>query len=431
MSKLKIYELIEYYNNDELKNTINESDFDPNVLYNHKCIIHIAVLYNNYEAFEMLVRHDKFNKKDHYKYFTHRIFERINKYDCNENRKYLDLLIQIQFNFEIGDLGRIINNSELFMELFEYITSNMEQHSKYSSITDCLHMINMNYNKTTNNNIIETFYNMIKTDYNEHFTKENIDIYFLDNALRYNNSTMVSLIKNDFDILSCNAKNSIIYALNESEFLLQQLCKMKIETNTKYNENLISILKLNINDMFNFHHSYNSCVTNLPDNILERILLIAKNYDLLKQCFNDIHDNNDCNLVFILVFSIFSKYITRYSTVSKTKMKEYYKLIEFLLQNKITRENPFMHFNYINVVTLQSYNARVEDKLPLFKDNIKDICYIIFKYGFKPVNINNILILKNMFTESEIKNIYDENNVANILDNNNIISYSNKKKIKV
>jgi hypothetical protein len=272
---------------------------------------------------------------------------------------------------------------------------------------------------------------MIKTDYNEHFTKENIDIYFLDYALRYNNSAIVSLIKNDFDILSCNAKNSIIYALNESEFLLQQLCKMKIETNTKYNENLISILKLNINDIFSFHHSYNSCVTNLPDNILERILLIAKNYDLLKQCFNDIHDNNDCNLVFILVFSIFSKYITKYSTVSKTKMKEYYKLIEFLLQNKITRENPFMYFDFINVVTLQSYNTRVEDKLPFFKDNIKDICYIIFKYGFKPVNINNILILKNMFTESEIKNIYDENNVANILDNNNIISYSNKKKIRV
>lgn len=431
MSKLKIYELIEYYNNDELKNIISDSNFNPNILYNHKCIVYIAVLYNNYEAFEMLVRHDKFNKKDHYKYFTHRILERINKYDCNENRKYLDLLTQVQFNFEIKDLERIINNTELFIELFIYITSNMEQDVKYKNITDCIHMINYyhNNNKNTNNNIIEYLYNMIKTNHNEHFTKENIDTYFLHNALSYNNNAMVSLIKNDFDVLNCNAKNSIIYALNESEFLLQQLCKINIDTNTKYNENLISILKLNINDMFVI--SYNSCTTFLPDNIFERILLIAKNYDLLKQCFDNIYDNSDCNLVFILVFSIFSKYITKRSTVSKTKMKEYYKLIEFLLQNKITRGNPFIHFDYISVMTLQSYDGRLQEQMRCFKDNIKDICHIIFKYGFKPVNINNTPILKHIFTETELKNICNENNVASILDNNTMISYSNKKKIKV
>jgi hypothetical protein len=409
MTTLKISDMIEYYNNDELSKIVADDKFDPNdmIKTKNKDFIFIAIYYNNYEAFEMLVTHKNFKKKDIN--FVHRIMTRIIKHDCYENRKYLDLLFEIGFEFDKRHLHCVISNNMLFINIFNRIVSNKNSDETYEIIKDILYNI-FRKNDASYNNIVEFLYNSLKSNCNEKFTKENIDKLILETALNNNNIYLVDMIKNDFDILLCRNKPSIVYALNKDTTLLHKLCKMKIESNTKYNSNLISDLDISIIIYTNSPLSYRSSSV-----CIETFLLIAKNYNLLKQCYRDISDNIDNNMIYRIV-SLLYKYIIRYGRNPKfdKQILECTNLIEFLFQNKITIINPFIliDINFFETfIPNMSRNYNSINNVNIIKV-FRDIFLIFMKYNYKPENNN---MLKHFFKEEELDtldSLIDKNIIA-------------------
>lgn len=396
-SNTRIAEMIEYYDNNALRKITLDSTFKPNALKSrNKDLVFVSVFYNNYEAFEMLVTHKNFDKKGYE--FVNRIIRRIIKCDCFENRKYLDLLFQIGFNFERNHLMQCLDNSNIFIEIFNNIINN--NNDIYQIISELFSQL---FNYTINITTQRFLYDYIKNNYSEYFTKEKIDTFYLKRALRDNNICIVEMIEPDFDILYCCGLSSILYIINNCPkdlTLLNKICKLMIQSNIKYEGNLMIDLKFSIYD-FNYfyqHNSWQSC-----NKYINMLNMIVKNYDLLKQCYNIINDKQEsnfihCNLVYMIVLFINSHYKC---SMKEKESLELNKTIEFLLQNKITTSNPFPFISRHEEDFKKNINIASQSNIN-YIEMFRKIFIIIMKYGYKP-ETNKILTL--FFKEEELKNI--------------------------
>ena len=97
-SVTKIVEMIEYHSNTHLLNIINSDiKFNPNLALRGKSLVSIAIINNNFDIFRALVNHPKFNQNIQ----IGRLLQRISLCDIYENRRYLDELYKINFNFDL------------------------------------------------------------------------------------------------------------------------------------------------------------------------------------------------------------------------------------------------------------------------------------------------------------------------------------------
>ena len=119
----KIIEMIEHHSNTELLDIIkNEPKFNPNGLLRVKSLLFHAVNNNNFNVFSAIVNHTKFNNNLDIKAdFLYKILKRVSLCDIDENRRFLEELYKINYNFKLEDINIGVSSDKLFEELFNKI----------------------------------------------------------------------------------------------------------------------------------------------------------------------------------------------------------------------------------------------------------------------------------------------------------------------
>ena len=383
-SVTKIVEMIEYHSNTYLLNIINSDiKFNPNLALRGKSLVSIAIINNNFDIFRALVNHSKFNQNIQ----IGRLLQRISLCDIYENRRYLDELYKINFNFDLKYFS-INECPNIFNEIFEKIDksdfSKLMQMCKFS-------MVNFDTFKTIFDYLIQNFPTQM--------TKEVIDNAFLipiyNGSTNYNNIiALVDLIKSsNYDIFKCLNKNASYYLFHNyykntdhSKIVLNYL---KGQITDKYNDLFDDILGyLNITS----DYSRNKSLMNFANSFIN-------NYDTYKELYlsinNDKHDKSIINMFF--EFYIINRWNFYESTILK--------FIDILFVKGIITTNPF---NKLDIQTLTNLKYNLMHKpaydLAIMKPGVKSIILRCMHFGFKTTpNMKEILPL--VFTPEELPNI--------------------------
>ena len=307
----KVYEMIELHNNVELKSIIDsDKKFNPNYCLYKKSFVHCAIYCDNFEAFQMLINHSKFEAKAltniNWVEFALRKYSIGSTY---ENTRYLEEIIKnnivfnsyyIRFCPNVNTLQKIINNMDMTNP------TNLIKESLRYGVSDDIQLFILD--------------NLLSTK-PELFTKQFVDANVLSYALTSSKIGLIELLKKyNIDTKTCNGKPCFLCPITYDK-IDQNLLKYILNEKHFYNAYLLD------KKWFSFA---NYMYTN--NNIPKQLEVIIDNIDVLKPCFERIVDDNFelLNLIMSELFNgKFGKYGLHYM---KDKIETFKKIFHFLLR---------------------------------------------------------------------------------------------------
>jgi len=383
-SVTKIVEMIEYHSNTYLLNIINSDNaFNPNLALRGKSLVSIAIINNNFDIFRALVNHPKFNQNIQ----IGRILQRISLCDIYENRRYLDELYKINFNFDLKYFS-ISECPNIFNEIFEKIDK-----------SDFSKLIQMCKYSISNFDTFKIIFNYLVENFPTQMTKEVIDNAFLISI--YNGSTnnnniiaFIDLIKSsNYDILKCLNKN-VPYYLHHNIYRNKDHSKivlnyLKGQIANKYNDLFDDIL-----GYLDITTEYTRCIVLM--NFANSIITCFDSYkELYLSINNDKHNKSIINMFFE------DRILKRWNFYEGITLK----FIDMLFVKGIITTNPFEKLNIQTITFMKTMILQYQPhNLVNIKTGIKNIILRCIHFGFKPTpNMKELLPL--VFTPEELPNI--------------------------
>ena len=374
MIQLHSDKFIDTMNND--KKFVYYSD-----IYGKSFLTH-SIIYDNFDAYLSMIQHTSFKldmtKPDISRYFLKHIAERVFECEWERNRRYIDALFDINFNFTINDLLYFKSSYNIFMEIF-YRMNNID----YKKVLDIIHVLDdditiklleliIKYHKK--NNII------IPTNNIEYCVKHNIN--------NGNITCLQILSKNGYNISMINSIPTIAYLLDYkcNDHLITYL----LSQNWYYNLNL-------------FDH-----IQKIGYHTIDKLLIIKENYTKFKIQFETIKDTE--NLYFI---SIVMNVLTNFNGIMNNNYynpKNLVKIVEcinFLLE--IAKENNVT--NMISSIPKKFYDKSIEVYNTQPNNNTDKIKYYLKKFmtimvASKQTQTGHFKhLLTHVFTQNELEQI--------------------------
>ena len=374
MIQLHSDKFIDTMNND--KKFVYYSD-----IYGKSFLTH-SIIYDNFDAYLSMIQHTSFKldmtKPDISRYFLKHIAERVFECEWERNRRYIDALFDINFNFTINDLLYFKSSYNIFMEIF-YRMNNID----YKKVLDIIHVLDdditiklleliIKYHKK--NNII------IPTNNIEYCVKHNIN--------NGNITCLQILSKNGYNISMINSIPTIAYLLDY-----------------RFNNHLITYLLSQ-----NWHYNLNlfDHMQKIGYHIIDKLLIIKENYTKFKIQFETIKDTE--NLYFI---SIVMNVLTNFNGIMNNNYynpKNLVKIVEcinFLLE--IAKENNVT--NMISSIPKKFYDKSIEVYNTQPNNNTDKIKYYLKKFMTIMIaskqtqtdHFKNLITL--VFTKNELEQI--------------------------
>jgi hypothetical protein len=317
-----------------------------------------SIIHNAFDIFKFLINHNNCNHKLIDDDVIILILKKILLCNNDENHKFLNELYNINYNFKIIHLEKIINNYDLFIKIFNII--NFDELYK-------LHKLFMIYIDIPNNIYNYIFDYGIKKFDKLFLTDDFCDELVKKALLYYNIEKLELLYKNNINILYYKNKSSFSYII--SLYFLENISPIDVITylstlKPKYNNNLFEEL-FNNNIVFSYSDLY----------IMKNL---QKYYHIIKPYYKNL--NSD----FLLKKIIYIFYnIDNYYNITSDFIYEINNIILFLLEQQLITINPLSYFEYIYTIKYKPDN---------FKLMIHNIIQLIMKYGFVPTQIINDFI---------------------------------------
>ena len=348
----KLYYKMIVFHSDKFKDTIdNDKKFVYYADIYGKSLLSYSIIYNNYDAYISMIQQPSFkismSKPDTSRHFLRHIAERVNECDWEKNRRFIDALFDIDFNFTINDLLYFKSSYNIFMEIF-YRINNID----YKKVLDIIHILDDNIT-------IKVLELIIK-----YHKKNNIEIptnniqYCVKHNIHEGNITCLNiLLKNGYNISMINSIPVIAYLLDYR--LNDHLITYLLSQNWHYNLNL-------------FDH-----IQKIGYNIIEKLLIIKENYTRFKIQFETIKDTE--NLYFI---SIVMNVLTNFNGIinnryyNPTNLVKIVECINFLLE--IAKENNVT--NMISSIPKKFYDKSIEVYNTEPNNNTDKIKYYLKKF---------------------------------------------------
>ena len=305
--------MIELHNNNDLKNVIDtDKKFNPNQCLFKKSLIHCSIYCDNFEAYQMLINHPKFDPKTiiNHSWIEHMI-KRYGVGSNYENTRYLEEIMKTNIVFNSSYI-RYCNN----ISVLEKLMNNIDTTNPTAIIKDTLRY-------GVNDDIQLFIVDNLLTNKPELFTKQFVDTNILSYALSASKIGLIELLKKyNIDTKTCNGKPSLLQSISGvntyGPIKITDLAKYLLNENHFYNENLLD------KKWYSAANLYNA-------NILIQLEFVIDNLEKLKQSFEKVTDDNYelLNLLLSeLAFGNVGKYATHYI---KNKETLYKRIFHFLL----------------------------------------------------------------------------------------------------
>ena len=372
-SPTKIIDMIENHDYDNFITVVNnDSKFDPNGGTRYKHYLSTAVYLNNFMCFQKLINHPNYDGTDHGE-FVNKIIYKVSKCDNENNRRFLNELMNINFKFTCNNI-KSAEGTHLYYELFNYT----------GGVHAVLLLSNIN-----NPSEIDDFLLKYLIDNNPIvLTKELLDNTILLRALNSGNLYLLNRLNNEgFDILTINGKSSVAYIIGHNIANLNCVVDFYFELKPHYNKNLITeLFPNNYNDQSLYKHGVHpwahSCIY---------IKHIINNYDKIKGMYNKIVDSEMCNLVTLItdcVIYIDYNYRRHYMYSFDKQLHQNIKdnadqCIDFLIQQKISTPLPnwILASDIKQILTKKATDKNLFDKMSLVA---RPLFLKYYAYGFEP-----------------------------------------------
>ena len=164
----KIMYYIEFHHDIQIIEAISHPSFDPNGELRGTSLLTQCVKFNNFEGFKAIILHPKLDfSKIIDKGYLYKILERM-KCDIPENRRYLELLFDVNYEFNISDLNLCVLNYELFTELFDKVDK-----SNFNKVKEINSYIDEHYDIRIFNDVCVYLKNNFPQLFNQQFIESN------------------------------------------------------------------------------------------------------------------------------------------------------------------------------------------------------------------------------------------------------------------
>jgi hypothetical protein len=334
----KIMYYIEFHHNIQIIEAISHPSFDPNGELRVTSLLTQCVKFNNFEGFKPIILHPKLNFSkitDHGYLYT--ILERM-KCDIPENRRYLQLLFDNNYEFNISNL--YVLNYELFTELFDKVDK-----SNFSKVKELNSFISDNFDIRIFNDVSVYLKNNFPQLFNQQFIESNY---------------LKSIFKNDFitflttiDNLGFNIDK--IFNTHSPYYYFEKFMNLKYTYNNKTVVNRSKCLQYLVNKNITYDLDIlktNNLPTLVPvnnewycDDIRIYFLnAILENYDNLKKIYLKFNETPSDILVRIFSDLIHSRMNFSY----KSQQDRAFILNEL----EILMEKLYQKINFINPITI-------------------------------------------------------------------------------
>ena len=374
MIQLHSDKFIDTMNND--KKFVYYSD-----IYGKSFLTH-SIIYDNFDAYLSMIQHTSFkldmNKPDISRYFLKHIAERVFECEWERNRRYIDALFDINFNFTINDLLCFKSSYNIFMEIF-YRMNNID----YKKVLDIIHVLDDNITI----NLLELIIKYHKKN-NIIIPTNNIEYCVKHNINNGNITCLQILSKNGYNISMINSIPTIAYLLDY-----------------RFNDHLITYLLSQ-----NWHYNLNlfDHIQKIGYHIIDKLLIIKENYTKFKIQFETIKDTE--NLYFIsIVMNVLTNFngIMNNSYYNPKNLVKIVECINFLLE--IAKENNVT--NMISSIPKKFYDKSIEVYNTQPNNNTDKIKYYLKKFmtimvASKQTQTGHFKhLLTHVFTQNELEQI--------------------------
>ena len=376
MTSTEIMTYIKYYSTTKLLEASYNSKFNPNDDLRATTFMMQSIIYNNFDAFKILINHPNFNKNKVNNQYIDRILTKLDMCDIPENRKFLEELYNHDIEIRLPFLPYL--TSELGIELFDKANkSNLDEIKDVLQYTKSLSLFEHVLKYTMSN-----FPNLV--------TKEFIDNNYLRKIHMEDDVAKLIIIYNlGFDVSLMNNSCVIPYILNIRSLKNSNIFTYLVNKNIIYNEDIIkhviTFLKTIPSSTYSIKH-YNIMIN-----------MFSKLHEL-KTMFPKFNEE-PTDIIYILIDKLLSSDSQFYTYIEHTAI-QLFNIID-LCVNNLKNKNPFDNLDpiFFTGITTKSTNLLV------FK-SIKDIMLRLIYYKF-PINhlSKKFLLNTKVLTQEEIDDI--------------------------
>ena len=323
MIQLHSDKFIDTMNND--KKFVYYSD-----IYGKTFLTH-SIIHDNFDAYLAMIQHSSFKsdmtKPEISRHFLKYIAERVTECEWERNRRYIDALFDINYNFTIDNLMYFKSTYNIFMEIL-YRMNNID----YTKILERIHILDDDIQIKLLELIIKHYKNnnmVIPTSNIEYCIKQNIQ--------EGNITCLNILLKNGYNISMINTVPTIAYLLSY-----------------RLNEHLITYL---LSQNWYYNLNFFDYIGKSGYNIIEKLLIIKQNYTRFKIQFETIKDTNNLYFDSIVMNALTNfngmNYNNYYNPVNLVKIiKCIYFLLDLAKENNVT--------NMIESISKKFYTKSIE-----------------------------------------------------------------------
>jgi hypothetical protein len=323
------------------------------------------------------------SKPDISRHFLKYIAERVTECEWERNRRYIDALFDIDYNFTIDNLMYFKSSYNIFMEIL-YRMNNID----YTKILERIHILDDDIQIKLLELIIKHYKNnnmVIPTSNIEYCIKQNIQ--------EGNITCLNILLKNGYNISMINTVPTIAYLLNY-----------------RFNNHLITYL---LSQNWYYNLNFFDYIGKTGYNIIEKLLIIKENYTRFKIQFETIKDTN--NLYFD---SIVMNALTNFNGINNNNyynpanlvkiVKCIYFLLDLAKENNVTdmilsisKKFYTKSIEIYNTPTTTLINANYTDKIKYYLKEFMKI--MVASKQTQTDDFKNLLTL--VFTKNELEQI--------------------------
>ena len=351
MTTKSYYKMIQLHS-DKFSDTMNN---DKKFVYYSdiygKTFLTHSIIHDNFDAYLSMIQHVSFKldmtKPDISRHFLRYIAERVSECEWERNRRYIDALFDIDYNFTINDLMYFKSTYNIFMEIL-YRMNNID----YTKILDRIHILDDDIKIK----LLELIIKYHKKN-NLEIPTSNIECCVKQNIHEGNITCLNILLKNSYNISMINTVPTIAYLLDYR--LNDHLITYLLSQNWHYNLNLFDHIK-----KIGYH-------------IIDKLLIIKENYTKFKIQFETIKDTE--NLYFIsIVMNVLTNFngIMNNSYYNPKNLVIIIECINFLLE--IAKKNNVT--NMISSIPKKFYDKSIEVYNTEPNNNTDKIKYYLKKF---------------------------------------------------
>ena len=376
MTSTQIMTYIEYYSTTKLTEAVQNDKFNPNDGLRHTSFMMQTLIYNNFDAFKILINHPKFDQHKVNNQYIDRILTKVDMCDIPENRQFLEELYNHNIEIRLQFLPYI--KSDLGIELFNKVNKN--------NLDDLKNLINF----TKSLNVFEYALKYMINNSPNLVTKNFIDINYLRKIHENDDVAKFSIIDNlGFDISLMNNSCVIPYILNIFSLKYSKIFMYLVNKNIIYNEDIIKHVETLLKS---------TPVTQYSNKHYNIMLNMFPKFSELKKMFTKFNEE-PTDIIYILISKIFifDSQLNNYKESAATGL---YHLIDLCVKH-LKNKNPFDNLDpiFFTTITAKSPNLLV------FK-SIKEIMLRLVYYKF-PINhlSKKFLLNTKVLTQEEIDDI--------------------------